>query len=127
MSTQIPNELKYTSDHEWTKLDNGYALIGITDFAQSSLGDIVYVELPEEGSTLTKGSSFGVVESIKSVSDLYAPLSGTVEEINKKLPDQPDLLNANPYAAWMIKLKISDSTEIDTLLSADQYKEHCNN
>ena len=123
MSYNTPNELKYTKDHEWTSLDReGYATIGITDFAQQSLGDIVFVELPEIGSELTKEESFGVVESIKSVSDLYAPLTGKVVEVNEALQDSPELLNEDPYANWMVKIEISNQDEISTLLACSDYE-----
>jgi glycine cleavage system H protein len=122
MSYNVPKELKYTKDHEWTELNDGNATIGITDFAQSSLGDIVFVELPEVGSTVEKGESFGVVESIKSVSDLYAPLTGEVLEINSELEGQPDLLNESPYSNWLIKIKLSNSSEVTDLLPSDEYE-----
>ena len=122
--SSIPEELKYTVEHEWTKMDDDTAVIGITDFAQSSLGDIVFVELPEVGSSLAKNDAFGVVESIKSVSDLYSPLSGEVVEINEELANAPELLNSGPYDSWMIKLKITKDDEINDLLSAEQYKNH---
>ena len=123
MSNNIPAELKYTKDHEWTKLDNDTAVIGITDFAQSARGDIVFVELPEVGKVLNSHEAFGVVESIKSVSDLYSPISGTVIEVNSGLQDTPELCNIEPYgSAWMIKVKLSNTQEINSLLSASDYK-----
>ena len=123
MSYNTPEELKYTKDHEWTSVDSdGIATIGITDFAQQSLGDIVFVELPELNSEITKEESFGVVESIKSVSDLYAPLSGEVVEVNSELQDSPELLNEDPYANWILKVKISNQAECDTLLSKNDYE-----
>lgn len=123
MAHNIPTELKYTKDHEWAKIEGDVATIGITDFAQSALGDIVFVELPETGRTLTAHQTFGVVESIKSVSDLYSPLSGTVIEVNSSLPDSPEMCNQEPYAgAWMIKLKISNQSELNSLLSASDYQ-----
>lgn len=119
----IPAELKYTKDHEWAKIEGDIATIGITDFAQSSLGDIVFVELPETGKTLGHHQTFGVVESIKSVSDLYSPLAGTVIERNEGLINSPELCNAEPYAsAWMIKLKLSNPSEVNSLLSASDYQ-----
>jgi glycine cleavage system H protein len=121
MSYNVPEELKYTKDHEWTNLSDGAATVGITDFAQSSLGDIVFVELPEAGSTITKGESFGVVESIKSVSDLYSPLSGEVIEANSELESQPDLLNESPYSNWLIKIKLSNESETSELLPSTEY------
>ena len=125
--SKIPEELKYTVEHEWTKMDGDVVIIGITDFAQSSLGDIVFVELPEVGRTLARNDAFGVVESIKSVSDLYSPLSGEVVEINEKLTEVPELLNSGPYDSWMIKVKVSNNDEINDLLSSDQYKNHLEN
>ena len=125
--SKIPEELKYTVEHELTKMDGDVVIIGITDFAQSSLGDIVFVELPEVGRTLARNDAFGVVESIKSVSDLYSPLSGEVVEINEKLTEVPELLNSGPYDSWMIKVKVSNNDEINDLLSSDQYKNHLEN
>ena len=125
MSANIPNELKYTTDHEWAKLDGSNAIIGITDFAQNALGDIVFVELPEVGTNLEKGSTFGVVESIKSVSDLYAPLSGEVVEVNSELEAAPELINSAAYDSWIVKIKLSNESETSELLSADDYKSVC--
>jgi len=123
MSYKTPSELKYTKDHEWTAIDEeGNATIGITDFAQQSLGDIVFVELPEIGSNLTREDSFGVVESIKSVSDLYAPLSGEVIEVNSALQDSPELLNEDPYANWIVKISLSNKDEINKLLGNSDYE-----
>tara|TARA_B100000925_G_C22009212_1_gene475312 strand:- start:4552 stop:4938 length:387 start_codon:yes stop_codon:yes gene_type:complete len=121
MNYNVPEELKYTKDHEWTSLNEDSATVGITDFAQSSLGDIVFVELPEVGSTVTQGESFGVVESIKSVSDLYSPLSGEVIERNEELEAQPDLLNDSPYSNWLIKIKLSNNSEVSELLPSSEY------
>ena len=121
MSYKVPEELKYTKDHEWTDLNDNSATVGITDFAQSSLGDIVFVELPEVGSSVTRGDSFGVVESIKSVSDLYSPLSGEVVEVNSELESQPDLINEAPYSNWLIKIKLSNQDEVDELLPPSAY------
>ena len=123
MSQAIPAELKYTKDHEWTKVDGDTVIIGITDFAQSALGDIVFVELPEVGQKLNAHQSFGVVESIKSVSDLYSPISGTIVEVNSGLQNTPELCNAEPYGgAWMIKVKLSNVQEVNSLLSASDYQ-----
>lgn len=123
MAQNIPAELKYTKDHEWAKIENGVATIGITDFAQSSLGDIVFVELPEVGRTLDHHQTFGVVESIKSVSDLFSPLAGTVIERNEDLIASPELCNSAPYEnAWMLKLKLNNPSDFDSLLSADDYQ-----
>lgn len=118
-----PNDLKYTSEHEWVKLDGDIATVGITDYAQDQLGDIVFVELPDEGETLEKGDTFGVVESTKSVSDLYVPLSGTVIESNDPLLDSPEILNEDPYGeGWMIKIKINNKSEVSELLDAKNYQ-----
>jgi glycine cleavage system H protein len=125
MSQNIPTQLKYTKDHEWALIENGVATIGITDFAQNSLGDIVFVELPEAGTNYSAGDTFGVVESIKSVSDLYSPFSGEVLEKNSELEGQPDLCNQAPYESWMIKIKLSNDSEISELLDADAYQAHC--
>ena len=123
MAQNIPADLKYTKDHEWTKIEGDIVTIGITDFAQSSLGDIVFVELPEVGKNLKAHETFGVVESIKSVSDLFSPVSGSVIEINNDLPASPELCNAEPYSgAWMIKIKLSNSSELNSLLSANDYE-----
>ena len=123
MAQNIPAELKYTKDHEWAKIEGDTVVIGITDFAQSALGDIVFVELPTVGKTLNAHQSFGVVESIKSVSDLYSPISGTVVEVNSGLQDSPELCNAEPYgSAWMIKIKLSNTQEVNSLLSASDYQ-----
>jgi glycine cleavage system H protein len=121
----IPGNLKYTKEHEWASLQDDVVTIGITDFAQSSLGDIVFVELPEVGDTLDKEGTFGVVESIKSASDLYSPVTGEVVAINEELPDSPDMLNNDPYGAWMIKVKLSNASEFDSLLSAEDYAPLC--
>lgn len=122
--SNIPNNLKYTLEHEWTNINGDIATIGITDFAQSSLGDIVFMELPETGRKLNKGQTFGVVESIKSVSDLYSPLTGEVIEVNSNLPNNPEKCNQNPYESWLIKLKVSNSSELNSLMNAEQYKNH---
>ncbi|GIZ14902.1 glycine cleavage system protein GcvH [Capnocytophaga catalasegens] len=120
----IPTELKYTKDHEWVRLEGEVAVIGITDFAQRELGDIVYVEVETEGETLDKEEVFGTVEAVKTVSDLFLPVSGEIISFNKELEDDPALVNTDPYnKGWMIKVKISNSAEVDTLLSADAYKE----
>jgi len=119
----IPAELKYTKDHEWAKIENDTVLVGITDYAQSELGDVVYVELPEEGSEVKQGDSFGTIEAVKAVSDLYAPLSGKVLEVNTALEDAPETINQDPYGAgWMIKIQISDPSEINNLLDSAGYE-----
>ena len=119
----IPSELKYTKDHEWVKVEGDTAIIGITDFAQGELGDIVYVEVETEGDSLDKEATFGTVEAVKTVSDLFMPISGEVIEFNKALEANPESVNNDPYGkGWMIKVKIADSSEINGLMSADQYK-----
>ena len=124
----IPNDLRYTIEHEWVRLKNNRATIGITDFAQSQLGDVVFVELPAEGTELTKENTFGVVESVKTVSDIYAPMTGKVVAINKDLESQPELVNSDPYGqGWMIEIEFSNSSSEQSLLSADQYREQCKN
>lgn len=120
----VPNELKYSKEHEWVKVDGDIVTIGITDFAQSELGDIVFVELPEEGDELTSGDSFGSVESVKTVSELYAPLSGKVVEVNEALEDSPEFVNESSYdKAWMVKVELSDKAQLDELLDAAAYSE----
>ena len=123
MSTNIPASLKYTVEHEWIDVQGDHAIIGITDFAQSSLGDVVFVEIPESGKTINANDAFGVVESIKSVSDLYAPISGVVVEKNSEVEQKPELLNQDSYKNWLIKIKLTNPAELYTLLSADQYKQ----
>jgi len=121
----IPAELKYTQDHEWVKVDGDVATVGVTDFAQSELGDIVYVEIETEGESLDINEVFGTVEAVKTVSDLFMPLSGEVLEVNSELEDTPESVNESPYeGGWMVKIKMSDTSELDGLLSADAYKEH---
>jgi len=120
----FPDELSYTEEHEWVLVEDDVASIGITDFAQDSLGDIVFVELPEVGATVEVGKPFGVVESVKAVSDIYAPVTGEIVEVNEELPDAPETVNTSPYEdAWMIKVKLADTSELDALMSADDYKE----
>lgn len=119
----IPSELKYTKDHEWVKIDGDIATVGITDFAQSELGDIVYVEVETLDETLDREEVFGSVEAVKTVSDLFLPLSGEIIEFNEALEDEPEKVNSDPYGeGWMIKIKISDASEVDDLMSADDYK-----
>ena len=119
----IPSELKYTKDHEWVKVEGDTAIVGITDFAQGELGDIVYVEVETEGDTLSKKATFGTVEAVKTVSDLFMPISGEVVEFNKALEANPESVNNDPYGkGWMIKVKMSNAAEVNELLSADQYK-----
>jgi glycine cleavage system H protein len=120
----IPAELKYTKDHEWIKIDGDIATVGITDFAQGELGDIVYVEVETVDETLDQEEVFGTVEAVKTVSDLFLPLTGEIIEFNDKLENEPELVNSDPYGdGWMIKMKISDMSQIETLLTADAYKD----
>ena len=120
----IPSELKYTKDHEWIKIADDVATVGITDFAQGELGDIVYVEVETVNETLDREEVFGTVEAVKTVSDLFLPLSGEIIEFNEALEDSPEKVNSDPYGeGWMVKIKISDLSEIGDLLSADDYKE----
>lgn len=126
MATNIPANLKYTKEHEWTLIEGDTLTVGITDFAQSALGDIVFVEVPEVGSDLQAGSTFGVVESIKSVSDLYAPVTGEVVAKNTDIEGSPEKINEDAYGSWLIKVKIKNSSEIENLLTPEQYQEFCN-
>ncbi len=120
----IPAELKYTKDHEWIKIDGDIATIGITDFAQSELGDIVYVEVETVGEELEQEEVFGTVEAVKTVSDLFLPLTGEIIEFNETLESDPELVNSDPYGqGWMVKMKISNESQIKDLLTADGYKE----
>ncbi len=120
----IPSELKYTKDHEWVKIEGDTAIIGITDFAQGELGDIVYVEVDSLDEAVEKEEVFGTVEAVKTVSDLFSPLSGEVTEFNEALEDTPELVNSDPYGeGWMIKMTVADAGQIDDLLSAEEYKE----
>ncbi|MDX1348853.1 MAG: glycine cleavage system protein GcvH [Putridiphycobacter sp.] len=120
----IPAELKYTKDHEWVKVEGDIAIIGITDFAQNELGDIVFVEIETEGETLDQEEVFGSVEAVKTVSDLFMPISGEVLEFNESLESSPETVNTDPYGdGWMVKIKIADISEIDSLLSAEAYKD----
>ena len=117
-----PANYKYTKEHEWISIEGTIGTVGITDYAQSSLGDIVFVELPKVGDVLEAGKTFGSVESVKAVSDLYAPVSGTVTAINEELKDAPERVNADANATWMLKLELKDATELDKLLSAADYE-----
>ena len=119
----VPKELKYTKDHEWLSLDGDIATVGVTDFAQSELGDIVYVEVETLDETLEKEEVFGTVEAVKTVSDLFMPISGEVIEFNEKLETNPEVVNEDPYGeGWMIKIRVSDENELNELLSADDYE-----
>lgn len=115
----IPEELKYTRTHEWVKTEDGEAVIGITDYAQDALGDLVFVNLPEEGDDVTKGEAFADVESVKAVSDVISPVTGTVSAVHEELADEPQKMNEDPYGAWFIRVK--DITDTEELLSAEEY------
>ena len=120
----VPDELKYTKDHEWVRFEGESIVVGVTDFAQKELGDIVYVDVDTEGDTIEKEEVFGSVEAVKTVSDLMMPVSGEIVAFNEALEDEPELVNTDPYGdGWMIKVLVSDFTELDSLLSANQYKE----
>ncbi|MGG3955514.1 glycine cleavage system protein GcvH [Bhargavaea massiliensis] len=123
----VPKELRYSQEHEWARVEGNTVRIGITDFAQSELGDIVFVELPEVGAQLTANEPFGSVESVKTVSELYAPISGKVVAVNEELNDNPEYVNESPYdKAWMIVIEPSDLSEVDNLLTAEQYEQMIN-
>lgn len=123
---EVPEELLYTPEHEWIRVDNNKAVIGITEFAQDKLGDIVFVELPEIGSPVEQGSPFGVVESVKTVSDLYAPAGGRVTAVNKELEASPEKVNNEPFGeGWIVEIELSDAKELKTLLEPDVYAEQC--
>lgn len=119
---KVLENLMYTKDHEWVKVDGDKAYIGITDYAQDALGDIVYVELPEVDDELTKNETFGTIESVKAASDSFAPVSGTVIEVNEELEDTPDALNADPYENWILCVKLSEKSELEELMNAEDYK-----
>ena len=125
---EIPNDLLYTIEHEWMRVKDNRATVGITDFAQGQLGDVVFVELPIEGMELTKENTFGVVESVKTVSDIYAPVTGKVVAVNKALESEPELVNNDPYGkGWMIEIEFSNSNPEQSLMDSDQYIEQCSN
>ncbi len=122
---EFPADLKYSKEHEWVLIEGTVAMVGITDFAQDQLGDIVFVELPAVGDKTSKDDAFGVVESVKAVSDVYAPVSGTVIEVNDDLPENPEMLNEDPYGdGWIIKIEMSDLDELDDLMNATEYEEY---
>ena len=122
---KTPNNLKYSKSHEWLKMEDGLAVIGITDYAQDSLGDVVYVELPQVGDYVKEEGDFGAVESVKAASDLFSPLEGEIVEVNQDLEDAPELLNEDPYSHWIIKLKLTNPERIEVLLDAGQYDIFC--
>ncbi|OGP38499.1 MAG: glycine cleavage system protein H [Deltaproteobacteria bacterium GWC2_56_8] len=120
---EFPKDLKYTKEHEWVKVEGSIVTVGITDYAQDSLGDVVYVELPQEGVSVTKNEPFGVVESVKAVSDLYSPISGSVHEVNDAIIDSPEAINEDPYGdAWMIRVEIGNPSDLSDLMSSDEYQ-----
>lgn len=121
--SKILEELLYSESHEWVKVDGNIAIIGVSDFAQEEMGDITYVDAPSEGDSVAKGEDFGALESVKASSELYAPVSGEVVAVNEELEDKPELINEDPYSAWIIKVKMSDASELDSLLSAAAYAE----
>jgi glycine cleavage system H protein len=119
-----PADLKYTKDHEWIRLEGGTGTVGITNFAQLQLGDVVYLELPEVGTQLTAGQTFGTIESVKAVSELYAPVSGEVVDVNTALKDKPENVNTKPHETWMIKVRLANAAETDGLMDAAAYQSH---
>lgn len=121
--SKILEELLYSESHEWVKVDGNIAIIGVSDFAQEEMGDITYVDAPSEGDSVAKGEDFGALESVKASSELYAPVSGEVVAVNEELEDKPELINEDPYGAWIIKVNMSDASELDSLLSAAAYAE----
>ncbi len=122
---ELPEDLRYTKEHEWARVDKDCVIIGLSDHAQEQLGDIVFIELPQEGDAVAKDDAFGVVESVKAVSDIYAPISGEVIEINEILIDSPELINEDPYGeGWLIKINCDDVSELDSLMSASEYLEY---
>jgi glycine cleavage system H protein len=121
---EIPKDLLYTEEHEWISVEDNIATIGITDYAQGELGDVVFVELPDVGDTVEQMESFGTIEAVKAVSDLFSPVTGKVAEVNEMLSDSPETVNTDPYGdGWMIKVELSDTSELDSLLDADTYKD----
>jgi len=122
---EFPEDLKYTKEHEWLLVEGTTAVVGITDYAQDRLGDVVYVELPAVGDKVSKEDAFGVVESVKAVSDIYAPITGKVLEVNDDLPDNPNMINEDPYGdGWLIKVEMADAEEVAELMTAEEYKEY---
>ncbi len=122
MATNVPSDLKYTEEHEWIRQEGDLYVVGITDYAQDSLGDVVYVEVGDVGDTMKAGKAFGVVESVKAASDLFAPMSGEIVEINQEVIDLPDLLNTDPYGkAWLVKVRAADDSDLSKMLDAEAY------
>ena len=121
----VPEDLHYSKDHEWVRVDGDEAIIGITDYAQNSLGDVVYVELPKAGDEFSASESFGSVESVKAVSEIFTPVSGVVSRINESLADEPEKVNSDPYGeGWLIRVRLSDASETESLMDVDAYKAH---
>lgn len=119
----VPSNLKYTKDHEWVLIEGDTATVGVTDFAQGELGDVVFVEIETEGESLSQGDTFGTIEAVKTVSDLFMPIAGEITEVNEKLEETPEIVNSDPYGdGWMIKIKISDASDTGALLSDEDYK-----
>ena len=123
---EVKKDLYYSEDHEWIKVEDGVATIGITDFAQHSMGEIVYVEMPMEEDELDAGDVFGVLESVKAASDSFTPVSGEVVAVNEALEDEPELINESPYDAWILKIMMSNASELNDLMSSEEYEEFCN-
>jgi len=120
----IPEKLKYTKEHEWIKIDSSFAYVGITDFAQSELGDIVFIEMPNVGDVFEKDDVFGTIEAVKTLADLFLPISGKIVEVNEKLDSQPELVNSDPYEdGWIVKLELVDTSDVDSLLDDKDYKD----
>lgn len=118
----VPGNLKYTKEHEWVKIEGDVATVGITDFAQGELGDVVFVEIETQGETMDSGETLGTIEAVKTVSDIFMPVSGEITEVNEKLEEKPEIVNSDPYGeGWMVKIKMSDASEADNLMSADDY------
>ena len=122
---KTPKGLYYAETHEWVKVEDGFGYVGISDYAQHSLGEVVYVELPEENDQVTKDTEFGAVESVKAASDLLSPVSGVIVAINEELEDSPELLNEDPYEHWIIKVELEDANEIERLMNAEEYEAFC--
>lgn len=119
----FPAELKYTEDHEWVKIEGNIGIIGITDHAQGELGDVVFIDIPEDDATLSKGDTFGTIEAVKTVADMFAPVSGKIVEVNESLNDEPETVNKDPYGeGWIVKIELSDASELDDLMDAETYK-----
>ena len=124
--TKIESDLLYTRDDEWIRMDGDVATVGVTDYAQDSLSDIVYLELPDAGDAYEEGDTFGVIESVKAAADLYMPVSGEITEVNEALVDEPEAVNEDPYGrAWMVRVRLSDKSQLDELMDADAYRAYC--